>query len=168
MSAEFAIAVHCKGWDAAVTDAAALCRHAAGMAWTMAASVAAAGPEVGLVLTDDAEIAGLNLRFRGIEGATNVLSFPSGETATDGADIDGPPVLLGDIVIALETTAREAERDGKPMVDHLQHLVVHGLLHLLGYDHGRDRDAASMESLEVEILSRLGVPNPYADGAARP
>jgi len=170
LSAEFSIAVHCKGWDAAVSDAAQLCRLAAGTAWSVVADRYSAGvkpPEIGLVLTDDEEVAGLNHRFRGLEGATNVLSFPSGEIATPVGDADGPPIVLGDIVIALETTASEALRDAKPMADHLQHLVVHGLLHLLGHDHHRDGDAMKMESLEVEILSRLGVPNPYLDGVDR-
>lgn len=119
------------------------------------------------MLTDDEEVAGLNRRFRGREGATNVLSFASGETASPADDPDGPPIVLGDVIIALETTAREARRDAKPMADHLQHLVVHGLLHLLGHDHDRDGDAVMMESLEVEILSRLGVPDPYLNGADR-
>lgn len=179
MSAEFAIAIHCKDWDGAVADAPGLCRRAAEAAWTTAGmdnEVGGGGaiprPEIGLVLTDDAEVAGLNVRFRGIEGPTNVLSFPSGETVADGAGAeelapDRPPVLLGDVVIALETTAREAARDGKPVGDHLQHLVVHGLLHLLGFDHQDEQEAESMESMEVEILSVLGVPNPYTDGVAR-
>ncbi len=170
MSAEVSIATHCAGWHRAVTDAAGLCRRAAGAAWAMAAGEAggaADGPEITLVLTDDAEVARLNHRFRGIEGPTNVLSFPTGEPVTGAGAEDGPPIMLGDIVIALETAAREAERDGKPLDDHLQHLVVHGLLHLLGYDHQGESQAADMESLEVEILSRLGVPNPYAEGAAR-
>ena len=78
-----------------------------------------------------------------------------------------PPGMLGDIVIALETTADEAARDGKRLDDHMQHLVVHGLLHLLGYDHHSHCQATAMESLEVKILSRLGVPNPYAEQAVR-
>ena len=126
---------------------------------------AAEEPELALVLTDDSEIARLNRRFRGIEGPTDVLSFPAGEPAVGAGG--GPPAMLGDIAIALETSAREAERDGKPLGDHLQHLAVHGLLHLMGYDHRGESEAADMESLEVEILSRLGVPNPYAEGAAR-
>ncbi len=175
MSADVSIVTHCRGWDAAVTDAAGLCRRAAGTAWAMAAGDAggaAAGPEIALVLTDDAEITRLNRRFRSIEGPTDVLSFPTGEavlageTVADAAGDDGLPVMLGDIVIALETAAREAYREGKPLGDHLQHLVVHGLLHLLGYDHQGERQAADMESLEVEILSRLGVPDPYAEGPA--
>ena len=126
---------------------------------------AAEEPELALVLTDDSEIARLNRHFRGIEGPTDVLSFPAGEPAVGAGG--GSSAMLGDIAIALETSAREAERDGKPLGDHLQHLAVHGLLHLMGYDHRGESEAADMESLEVEILSRLGVPDPYAEGAAR-
>lgn len=167
MSVDFAVAIHCSAWAGALADPAGTARRAAAAAWGRAGSPAAGREgEIGLVLTDDAEMAGLNLRFRGRAGPTNVLSFPTGEAAP-GCAAGGPPALLGDVVVALETTAREARRDGKPVADHLQHLVVHGLLHLLGYDHGDEAAASGMEALEVDILARLGVPDPYGGGCPR-
>ncbi|MEX0285206.1 MAG: rRNA maturation RNase YbeY [Paracoccaceae bacterium] len=120
--------------------------------------------EISLLGTDDTRIAELNGQFRGKPTPTNVLSWPSEER---GADTDGgapyPPEdeELGDIALAWETCVREAAEAGKPMSDHVTHLVVHGLLHLLGYDHERDADATLMERIETEILATLGVPNPY-------
>lgn len=124
---------------------------------------------VSLLACDDTEIARLNAAFRGKPQATNVLSWPSEDRAApeDGAPParpDGPmDEELGDIAIAHETCAREAEAQGKPFADHVTHLLVHGVLHLLGYDHLRDKDAALMEGLEVEILASLGLPDPYRD-----
>lgn len=117
--------------------------------------------EIAIVLTDDAAIRALNKRWRGFDKATNVLSFPA-QAAPGGSK----PLHLGDIVIAFETTAAEAERDKKPFAHHLAHLAVHGYLHLLGHDHESDHEADAMERLETEILARIGVPNPYAgDGS---
>jgi probable rRNA maturation factor len=88
-----------------------------------------------------------------------VLAFPAWEP---GAEIPpGAPLLLGDVVLALETVAREAMEQGKPLADHLSHLIVHGVLHLLGYDHATEAEAVAMESLETSILASLGVPDPY-------
>ncbi len=123
--------------------------------------------EISLLACNDARIAVLNEDFRGKPRPTNVLSWPSDERA---AAIDGempapprpgPDNELGDIAIAFETCKREADAAGKPMRDHTLHLLVHGTLHLLGYDHDRDRDATLMEGLETEILGKLGVPDPY-------
>ena len=114
--------------------------------------------ELAIVLTDDSAIRILNRDWRGRDSATNVLSFPA--PPAEWQDDDAPS--LGDIVIAYETTAREAAAEGKPLADHLAHLTVHGFLHLLGHDHEDDRDADAMEQLETRILSRLGVPDPYA------
>jgi probable rRNA maturation factor len=113
--------------------------------------------DLAVVLTDDAAMAALNKRWRGHDKATNVLSFP----AQPGSGAEAP-AHLGDIVIAFETTAAEAERDVKPFAHHLAHLAVHGTLHLLGHDHESDREADAMERLETEILARIGVPDPYA------
>lgn len=116
---------------------------------------------VGVILTDDAEQRRLNRTYRGKDAPTNVLSFPIADpTAPPPA---GAPILLGDVVLAFETVAREAAEQQKPLPDHLRHLVVHGVLHLLGFDHGSDADAAAMEAREVEILKGLGVPAPYPD-----
>jgi probable rRNA maturation factor len=112
--------------------------------------------EVSVVLTDDTAIRALNARWRGRDEPTNVLSFPA--TAT-GA---GTPRMLGDIVIAYESTAREALQESKPIAHHLAHLTVHGFLHLMGYDHESDADAEAMERLEREILARLDIPDPYS------
>ncbi len=120
--------------------------------------------EISLLGDGDARIAQLNAQFRGKPTPTNVLSWPSQErgAAQDGGPPDPPEdEELGDIALAWETCAREAEAAGKPMVDHVTHLVVHGVLHLLGYDHERDADATLMERIETEILETLGVPDPY-------
>ncbi len=116
--------------------------------------------ELGITLAEDAEQARLNRLYRGREGATNVLSFAATR------DLRRPPrapLLLGDIVLAFETTSREAHEQQKPLADHSRHLVVHGVLHLLGFDHESDREALAMESLERSILTELGVPDPYRD-----
>ena len=119
---------------------------------------------------DDAKIAALNADFRGKPMPTNVLSWPSEERAAEYAgevpDLPEPgpaddPESLGDIAIAWETCAAEAEAAGKPMADHVTHLVIHGLLHLLGYDHIDDIDATLMETTEARILETLGVSDPY-------
>jgi probable rRNA maturation factor len=114
--------------------------------------------EVAVILTDDAEIKALNKQWRGIDRATNVLSFPAPDA---GAPADAPRVL-GDIVIAYEYLGREAELEGKAPLAHLAHLTVHGFLHLLGYDHATDDEAELMERLETRILATLGLPDPYA------
>lgn len=127
------------------------------------------GFEISLLACDDARIADLNAEFRGKPVPTNVLSWPSDErgAAEDGEMPDLPegdaemPEELGDIAIAWDTCAREAAEQGKPMRDHVTHLMVHGTLHLLGYDHIRDKDAELMEALEVRILASLGLDDPY-------
>jgi probable rRNA maturation factor len=118
---------------------------------------------------DDARIAGLNADFRGKPQPTNVLSWPSEERGAQapGGQPDLPegdaddPEELGDIAIAWETCAREAAEAGKSFHDHATHLIVHATLHLLGYDHIRDEDAALMEGLEVRALAGLGISDPY-------
>lgn len=108
---------------------------------------------VTILLTDDESVRDLNARFRGKDYATNVLSFPAPEN---------PEGHLGDIALAFGVCAREATEQGKPLGHHLQHLVAHGVLHLLGYDHETDAEAEHMEGLERVILAGLGVPDPYA------
>ncbi len=120
-----------------------------------------------LMACDDARIAVLNADFRGKPQPTNVLSWPSEEraAAVDGempAAPDPDDGELGDIAIAYDTCAAEARAAGKPMADHVSHLLVHGLLHLLGYDHIRDGDASLMEAVEVRILAQLGLDDPYS------
>ena len=106
--------------------------------------------EVSLLLCDDVFIQNLNKTWRGKDRPTNVLSFPTEE-----------PALLGDIVVAYETTAREAVEEGKSLSDHLSHLIVHGVLHLVGYDHEDEAEAEAMEQLESEVLATLGIACPY-------
>jgi len=123
----------------------------------------ALGAEAGVVLADDAMVRQLNATYRGKDAPTNVLSFPF-QTPPGGVPEDAP--YLGDVVLAAETVAREAaERDIVPTA-HLQHLVVHGLLHLLGLDHASDAEAEQMERIEVEILAMLGIADPYAEPLA--
>ena len=122
-----------------------------------ASMVPARGGELAVVLTDDRKIRALNRDWRAKDAATNVLSFPAGEPP--GAR--GSPCLLGDIVIAYETTEREARAERKPFMHHLAHLAVHGFLHLAGHDHESDDEADAMEQLEIAILARLDVPDPY-------
>ncbi|HHZ10241.1 MAG TPA: rRNA maturation RNase YbeY [Rhizobiales bacterium] len=122
------------------------------------AGVADAASELSIVFTDDAHIRTLNAGWRGKDKATNVLSFP----AFPVKPRDRLPPMLGDVVIAAETVAREAELEEKPFDHHLLHMMVHGVLHLLGYDHENDGDAEAMEALERRALARLAIPDPYA------
>ncbi|NBB98039.1 MAG: rRNA maturation RNase YbeY [Alphaproteobacteria bacterium] len=135
------------------------------------------GYEIALLACDDARIAALNARFRGKPTATNVLSWPAWDLSaeTEGAAPELPPEgdeddpeSLGNIALAFETCAREATEQGKPFPAHVTHLVVHSVLHLLGYDHIRDKDAALMEEIEIGILASMGLENPYLSGAKVP
>ena len=131
--------------------------------------------EISLLACDDTRIAALNAQFRDKPHPTNVLSWPAadlgadrpgGEPARPTPDITGQGAL-GDVAIAWDTCTREAGAGGKPMADHVTHLIVHAVLHLLGYDHVRDPDATVMQRHEVEILGNLGIDDPYmgADGS---
>jgi probable rRNA maturation factor len=122
-----------------------------------AAALSTSETELAIVLTDDSAMRLLNRDWRGIDEPTNVLSFPA-----QTARANGIARLLGDIVIAFETSAREAAAENKPFLHHVAHLAVHGFLHLEGHDHVVDAQADAMERLEREILSRLGVADPYA------
>lgn len=126
--------------------------------------------EVAILATTDAHIAELNGEFRTKHQATNVLSWPNAELGAeiDGdtpappqTDFPGEPMALGDIALAYETCANEAEAAQKPLPAHITHLIVHGFLHLLGFDHIRPADALLMEGIEVDILAQLGQPDPY-------
>ena len=149
------VAVLDPAWNSDVPNAPDLCRRAA------IAALAAVGRELGavevsLALADDALVRRLNREYRGSDKATNVLSFPSEMPG-------GAPRLLGDVVLARETVLTEARAQHKAGAEHLTHLVVHGCLHLLGYDHEADEEAAEMERLEVGVLAGLGLPNPYLE-----
>lgn len=116
----------------------------------------AEGAEVSLLFCDDAAIRALNRQFRGQDKPTNVLSFPGPEPVESAA-------FLGDIAVAFETVAREALEQGKSLEQHCRHMIVHGFLHLLGYDHEDDEEAEAMEAMEIRILRRLGVDDPYRE-----
>ncbi len=119
--------------------------------------------ELSIVLTDDQQVRALNAEWRGKDRPTNVLSFPQAEPHDlDDAASPGPELMLGDIVLALETCIREAEEKAIPLTAHAAHLLVHGTLHLLGYDHAEDDSATDMEARETRALARLGLANPYA------
>lgn len=117
--------------------------------------------EVSLVFTDDAEQRGLNRDYRQKDSSTNVLSFPNMDEG-ESPQHEGSPRLLGDVVLARETVEREAVAQGKTPAEHTAHLLVHGLLHLLGYDHQESAKAEEMEALETGILATLGIADPYA------
>jgi probable rRNA maturation factor len=139
-------------WTQALPAAEALAFEAAD---ATLASEGAVGEGVTLLLTDDATIRDLNRRFRQRDQPTNVLSFPAPQN---------PERFLGDIALAYGVCAREAQEQGKPLKHHLQHLVAHGVLHLLGYDHESDAQADEMEGLERAVLAGLGIPDPYLTG----
>lgn len=140
-------------WVETEPAAEALARSAAEAA--LAHACAPAESEIAVLLADDDAVSGLNARFRGQHKPTNVLSFPAPEN---------PEGHLGDVALARETCLREAAEQGKSLAAHLQHLVVHGVLHLLGYDHTDDAEAHEMEGLERVVLAGLGVNDPYAAG----
>ncbi|RJT38734.1 rRNA maturation RNase YbeY [Mesorhizobium waimense] len=114
--------------------------------------------ELSIVFSDDAHIRTLNAGWRGKDKPTNVLSFPAFPFPKGGP----LPPMLGDIVLAAETVAKEAGLEDKPLENHITHLVIHGLLHLLGYDHETDAEAEEMEAIERSALARLAIPDPYA------
>jgi len=154
------VSVSCDAWLAACPGAEAIAEAAARAA--LAEAPEGGAPAVaGVILTDDAEQRQLNRTYRGKDSPTNVLSFAMTEPGALGPP--GSPVLLGDLVLAFETVAREAAEQDKLLADHLRHLVVHGVLHLFGFDHETDTEAATMEARETAILKGLGVPPPYRD-----
>lgn len=158
-----------ESWRACLPDAIEVCERAVQTGWingrahlpdTHTLSGAIEGPvEISVLLSDDVAVQALNRDHRGKDRPTNVLSFPG--------DIDalhpGAEVLLGDVVLAYETVAVEARDEQKTVVEHTTHLLIHGVLHLLGYDHESEDDARLMERIEVESMTRLGLPNPYND-----
>jgi probable rRNA maturation factor len=139
------IVIEDPAWEAALPDAEALC--------AAAANAASPGSDLAILLTTDEAVRAMNAQFRNIDKATNVLSFPASGLPSDH---------LGDIALAYGVCAREADEQGKTLAAHLQHLVAHGVLHLVGYDHEDDAEAEAMEAREREILARIGVADPYA------
>ncbi|MFO0997984.1 MAG: rRNA maturation RNase YbeY [Alphaproteobacteria bacterium] len=150
-------------WRRSFPRAASLCRASA------RATLARRAPtishaELSIVLADDAVLSSLNRRYRRKNRPTNVLAFPG--DAQISCD-RGPPRLLGDVVLAYETVRAEARAAGRPMAHHLCHLVVHGVLHLLGHDHQEPRAALRMERLERDVLATMDIPDPYGVVSAR-
>ena len=149
-------------WREALGRPRQIVARAAQVAFRVASITSGREAEVAVRLTVDAEVEALNRDFRHKAGPTNVLAFP----ALDTNDLEwlpaDAPLVLGDVVIALETTLAEAEAEAKTLEDHVSHLVVHGMLHLLGHDHQTDKDASFMEQLEINALKRLGIKDPYA------
>ncbi len=159
------VLVEGRTWTRSLPHAAAISRRAALMA------LAATGPkrpvEISILLANDGAVRKLNATYRNQDKATNVLSFPAFPDARSRAQAArrlprGVAPALGDIAVAFGVLARESRTEHKTLKAHLSHLVVHGVLHLLGYDHEHDADAATMERLEKKILARLGITDPYA------
>lgn len=164
-----ALRVDHDAWNARLSDIETLCQHAVHAGWRAGRDALPPrhplagkqdGPlEISVLLTDDATVQKLNKDHRSKDAPTNVLSFPGdAEASFPGADI-----LLGDVILAWETIAGEAEAAHTALGDHATHMLIHGVLHLLGYDHIREDDAAVMEQIEVDSLAGLGLGNPYAD-----
>jgi len=155
------------GWQAVLDDAPALCRQAAHAALVKGAPWLT-GAEMGVTLDDDEAVRGLNARYREQDRATNVLAFPLLDL-DHGRPLEASgPLLLGDVVVALETVCAEAHATGRPVGSHLSHLVVHGTLHLLGFDHEDEDEARMMEDLERAVMADLGLADPYAEPVAVP
>ena len=148
------ILIDTPAWTKALRNVRAVCRRAAVAALDVAKLNGSAGASV--LLTTDTAVRRLNAIYRGKDKPTNVLSFPAGRPRVTKLRV------LGDIAIAYGVVAREAKAEDKTLSAHLSHLVVHGILHLLSYNHEEDKDAAAMERLEIKILARLGIDDPYA------
>jgi probable rRNA maturation factor len=152
---EVEVVRHGEAWDPApLTDA--MFTRAAEAAFVAAPPLSPGAYEATIVLTDDAEMRDLNRIWRGKDAPTNVLSFPAEDRLYE-------PSLLGDVVLAYETARKEAREQNLALADHVSHLVVHGMLHLLGFDHIEDDEAERMEDLERKALASLGIADPYAD-----
>ena len=149
-------------WKDNLPDVLKLVKKAAADAWKKGnqgeLEIPVKQAEVSILLTDDATVHELNKNYRNVDRPTNVLSFAALDDENEPV-VD--PMLLGDIVVAFETTKREAGEQGCSFADHLFHLVVHGMLHLIGYDHIEDWEAEEMEAMEIKILADNGIGNPY-------
>lgn len=159
IEADFADVRWAAAWPEALAGIEAICSHVLS---AQGVDVDGQTLEISFLLTDDEHVRALNLEHRGKDKPTNVLSFPSGEPL-DGGDFAGygPPVMLGDIALAFETVEREAVDKSISLKDHASHLVIHGLLHLLGFDHQNDAEADAMEAKEIAFCRNFGIANPY-------
>jgi probable rRNA maturation factor len=171
---DISISLEAGDWEAAVADVEQRVEAAARAAFDAADRpdiLGVAPAEMSLVLADDALVRTLNRDYRDKDKPTNVLSFALLDGSDDTDDVlardEGMPILIGDVILAFETVQREAREQGKSVEDHLTHLVIHGVLHLRGYDHLSDPDADRMERLETSILARMGIADPYSANPAQ-
>ena len=174
---DIAVSIDAPDWSALGPDFADEDALAAALEPLVEAAIAAGalpdGPirpdrpaELSIVFADDATVQRLNREYRGKDAPTNVLSFAL--TEADEPDFPGAPLMLGDVILAYETVMAEATRDRKAPADHTRHLVVHGILHLLGHDHLTDAEAEAMERIETALLARFGIADPYSDPPSAP
>jgi probable rRNA maturation factor len=147
----------CRGWND-IMRVTALVRKAAIQTIALSGIPVMPGAEVAIALADDATVRRANKAWRQMDKPTNVLSFPSAPP-----DKIGKAAYLGDVILAYETVVQEARDEEKPLANHLSHLIIHAMLHLLGHDHMTSNDAERMEKLETLILASLGIPDPYSD-----
>ena len=159
---EIGVTIRHAAWRTALPDARRVTRNAALAA--LASTAETAATELAVVLADDVLLRSLNSAYRGVDKATNVLAFAYADSKTSRAPFDGD--VLGDVVISLERAAEEAKDSDISLSEHLSHLVIHGVLHLLGHDHITDGDAKTMEELEIRTLAVIGIANPYAPHSA--
>jgi probable rRNA maturation factor len=154
-------------WEYKCADLAGLCERAAIAGISAVCEInkllKLEGAEVAIMLSNNSHVQDLNRDYRDIDKPTNVLSFASFDADELVKMPEGADIILGDIVVAYETVVSEAEEEGKVLEDHLVHMIVHGVLHLLGFDHQSDEEARQMESLEIDVLDRMGIFNPYDD-----
>jgi len=163
VTASIEIVLSSPRWQAALPRLEPMCRRFVAAALAAPSGDGTRTGDVRVALADDAAAHDLNRRFRGIDKPTNVMSFPAHGSDTHRAS---DPSGLGDILVAFETTAREAKSQRIALADHLAHLLVHGVLHLRGHDHERAAEAEIMEALETDILVRFGVADPYGGSIA--
>lgn len=159
------VSILCPAWEEALPAVEGLCRQAAFAAFYECARDNGKVPaEASLVLADDDFIRPLNKKYRDRDKPTNVLSFAFRDNKDAGPGLpEGAPEMLGDVVLAFETARSEAAAEDKSLADHLSRLVIHGMLHLFGYDHRTASQARGMEQLETQALARLGIADPYQD-----
>ncbi|CAA7614066.1 Endoribonuclease YbeY [Candidatus Terasakiella magnetica] len=161
MTPDIAVTIESAAWTEALPDAEQRCGRLAAIALGAVDDLPEGVVELSIVLADDRTVQGLNRDWRGKDAPTNVLSFATLDDE-DAPIVPDAPLLLGDVILAFETCAAEAKAQNKPLADHFSHLVVHGVLHLLGFDHENDDEAEEMEALETTLLAALGIADPYA------
>lgn len=159
MNVDVEVVIQYERWLEALPKVDKAVQKTVAFAWQEAGIKKVGIPEISVFLSNDADIKEINREYRGVDKPTNVLSFPAIEE--DVLLEPNMPYLAGDIVLAFETCQEEATAEGKTLSDHMMHLLVHGVLHLAGFDHIKDDEADEMEAKEVEILAKLGVKNPY-------